>query len=89
MIPRRPASPLLSLFALPIILSLAGCSSLKAISVSPAAGTVVLTAIGQTAQYTALGVSQRSAAARRRRTGAGLRPARCVARQAEGERSRL
>ena len=62
MIPRRPASPLLSLFALPIILSLAGCSSLKAISVSPAAGTVVLTAIGQTAQYTALGVSQQGSA---------------------------
>lgn len=55
MILRRLASPLL---ALPVVLALAGCSSLKSITVQPAAGTVVLTGIGQTAQFTAIGTSQ-------------------------------
>jgi hypothetical protein len=58
MIPRRFASLLLSLLALPVCLSLAGCSSLYAISILPASGSVVLTAVGQTAQFTAYGSSQ-------------------------------
>jgi hypothetical protein len=55
--PHRSASPFLFL-ALPVVLMLAGCSSLQSITVQPAAGTVVLTALGQTAQYTAVGQSQ-------------------------------
>src|SRR5580658_10458538 len=55
---RRAASLLLFLLALPLALALAGCNSLKAISITPAAGVEVLTAVGQTAQYTALGQSQ-------------------------------
>jgi predicted secreted protein len=47
---------------LPIVLALAGCSSLKSISISPPSGTVLLTAIGQTAQFTALGASQMGSA---------------------------
>jgi hypothetical protein len=55
---RRAASVLVVLLALPLALALAGCSSLKAISITPAAGTEVLTAVGQTAQYTAIGASE-------------------------------
>jgi hypothetical protein len=62
MILRRPASILFSTLALPIVLSLAGCTALKSIAISPAAGTVVLTAVGQTAQFTALGTSQMGSA---------------------------
>jgi len=51
---RRVASLLLVLPAL----ILAGCSSLTSIAINPPAGTVVLTAVGQTAQYTATGSSQ-------------------------------
>jgi trimeric autotransporter adhesin len=62
MIPRRPASPLSLLLALPlalpIVLSLAGCNSLHSIAILPAAGSVVLTGVGQTAQFTAFGSSQ-------------------------------
>ena len=43
---RRLASVLPVLFALPLALVLGGCASLKAISVTPAAGVEVLTAIG-------------------------------------------
>ena len=57
MIPRRPASFLLSLLAL-MVLSLTACSTLQSISILPAAGTETLTAVGQTAQYTAYGTSQ-------------------------------
>jgi len=58
MIPRRSMSSLLSLLALPVALSLSGCGSVKAISILPAAGSVILTAVGQTAQYTALATNQ-------------------------------
>jgi hypothetical protein len=56
--PRRSASPLLLLLALPAVLALAGCNALKSITIQPAAGTVVLTAVGQTAQFIASGQSQ-------------------------------
>lgn len=56
--PRRLASVLLPFLALPVVLALAGCSALKSLTIQPAAGTVFLTAIGQTAQYTAVGTSQ-------------------------------
>jgi uncharacterized protein YjdB len=55
---RRFASLLLVLLTLPLSLALTGCSSLQSISVTPAAGVVVLSAVGQTAQYTAIGSSQ-------------------------------
>jgi hypothetical protein len=58
MIPRRPASLLIPLLALPVVLALAGCSKLQSITIQPAAGSVVLTGIGQTAQFTAIGTSQ-------------------------------
>ncbi len=58
MIPRRSVSSLLSLLALPVAVLLAGCGSLKSISILPAAGSVVLTAVGQTAQFTAVGTNQ-------------------------------
>lgn len=57
MIPRRFAS-LFPILALPVVLSLAGCNALKSIAILPTAGTVVLTAVGQTAQYIASGQSQ-------------------------------
>ena len=49
--------------ALPFALALAGCNSLKAISIVPAAGVEILTAVGQTAQYTAVGTSEMGSAA--------------------------
>src|SRR5580698_3796470 len=58
MILRRPASSLFSLLALPILLAFSGCSALTSISILPAAGTVVLTGLGQTAQFSAYGASQ-------------------------------
>ncbi len=58
MILRRSASPLSLLLALPIVLLLAGCSALHSISILPTAGSVVLTGVGQTAQFTAFGASQ-------------------------------
>lgn len=62
MIPLRPASRLLTLLALSASILLAGCTSLKSISILPTAG-VVLTGIGQTAQFTAYGASQMGTAA--------------------------
>jgi Big-like domain-containing protein len=62
MIPRRTASVLHCLLALPIVLTLAGCASLKSIEINPPAGTVTLTAVGQTAQFTALGENQMGSA---------------------------
>jgi uncharacterized protein YjdB len=50
------------LILLPLALALAGCNSLKAISVTPASGAEVLTAVGQTAQYTATGTGQEGSA---------------------------
>jgi hypothetical protein len=57
MIPHRSVSPFLFL-ALPVVLLLAGCNSLQSITIQPGSGSVVLTALGQTAQYTAIGQSQ-------------------------------
>ena len=62
MIPRRTASVLHCLLALPIVISLAGCASLKSIEINPPAGTVTLSAVGQTAQFTALGANQMGSA---------------------------
>jgi uncharacterized protein YjdB len=50
------------LILLPLALALAGCNSLKAISITPAAGVEVLTAVGQTAQFTATGTGQQGSA---------------------------
>ena len=58
MILRRPASFLISLLALPAAALLAGCSALHSISILPGPGSVVLTAVGQTAQFQAFGASQ-------------------------------
>ena len=60
---RRATSVLLAMLALPLALGLAGCNALKTITISPVAGVEVLTAAGQTAQYTALGVSETGSAA--------------------------
>lgn len=60
MILRRPASRLSMLLALPILVSLAGCSSLKTISILP--GSVAFTGVGQTTQFTAYGASQMGSA---------------------------
>jgi hypothetical protein len=62
MILHRRASILLSTLALPILLSLAGCTALQSIVISPATGLVVLSAVGQTAQFTAIGTSQMGSA---------------------------
>src|ERR1035438_5574761 len=58
MIPRRPASFLLSLLALPAAALLVGWIALHSISILPGQGSVVLTAVGQTAQFQAFGSSQ-------------------------------
>ena len=58
MILRRFASLLSLLVALPVTLSLAGCSALKTISILPAAGSVIMTGVGQTVQFSAYGTSQ-------------------------------
>ena len=58
MILRRSASLSLSLLALSAAVLLDGCSALHSISILPTQGTVTLTAVGQTAQYQAFGVSQ-------------------------------
>jgi uncharacterized protein YjdB len=60
---RRVVSMPVVLLALPLALGLAGCNALKTITITPAAGVEVLTAVGQTAQYTALGASQTGSAA--------------------------
>jgi hypothetical protein len=60
---RRAVLSSLSIFILlPLALALAGCNSLKAISISPASGVEVLTAVGQTAQYTAVGTGEEGSA---------------------------
>jgi hypothetical protein len=60
---RRLASLLVLLFlTLSLALGLSGCGSLKAIAITPAAGVEVLTAVGQTAQFTAVGQSQMGSA---------------------------
>ena len=58
MILRRSASLLFSLLALPAAILLVGCNALHSISILPAQGITVLTAVGQTAQFTAYGTSQ-------------------------------
>src|SRR5665213_2007239 len=58
MILRRPASSMLSLLPLSVSILLAGCSSLKSISILPATGSVTLSALGQTVQFQAFGESQ-------------------------------
>jgi hypothetical protein len=58
MILRRPVSLLLPFLALPFILSLTACSTLQSLAIYPAAGSTLLTAVGQTAQFTAFGQSQ-------------------------------
>jgi trimeric autotransporter adhesin len=58
MILRRSASLSLSLVALSTVILLAGCSSLQSISILPATGSVVLTGVGQTAQFSAFGVNR-------------------------------
>lgn len=55
MILRRFASLSLSLVALSAVMLSAGCGSLKSLSISP--GSVTLTGVGQTTQFTALGQS--------------------------------
>jgi trimeric autotransporter adhesin len=60
MILRRSTSRLSLLLALPILVSLAGCSSLKTISILP--GSVSFTGAGQTAQFSAYGASQMGSA---------------------------
>ncbi len=61
MILRRPASFMISLLVLPLGLTFAGCTSLKSISIVP--GSVSLTGVGQTAQFTAVGSNQMGSAA--------------------------
>jgi hypothetical protein len=61
MILRRTQFPLLSLLVLPLF-ALAGCSSLKSVEILPGAGSTVLTAVGQTAQFNAYGESQMGSA---------------------------
>jgi hypothetical protein len=58
MILHRRVSAFVAALTLPAILSITGCGSLKSISILPAAGTVVLTGVGQTAQFSAFGASQ-------------------------------
>jgi hypothetical protein len=58
MILHRRVSVLFAALLLPAILSVAGCGSLKSISILPVAGTVTLTGIGQTVQFSAFGQSQ-------------------------------
>jgi uncharacterized repeat protein (TIGR02543 family) len=55
MILRRFASQTLSLVALSAVILSAGCGSLKSLSITP--GSVTLTGVGQTTQFTALGQS--------------------------------
>lgn len=62
MILRRPVSFMISLLVLPLGLTFVGCTSLQSISILPAAGSVVLTGIGQSAQYTAMATSQMGSA---------------------------
>jgi uncharacterized protein YjdB len=58
MILHRRVSAVFAALVLPAVLSMAGCGSLKSISILPVAGTVTLTAVGQTVQFSAFGSSQ-------------------------------
>lgn len=60
---RRLASLSLALLALPVLLLLAACNSLQSIEILPAAGTTILTGVGQTVQFTAVGTGQMGSAA--------------------------
>jgi hypothetical protein len=53
MVLRTRACLLLILLGLPLVLLLAGCNKVESLSIVPGAGVEVLTAVGQTAQYTA------------------------------------
>jgi len=53
MIPRTGASLLLVLLGLPLALFFAGCNKVESLTIVPGPGIEVLTAVGQTAQYTA------------------------------------
>ena len=55
---RIRASLLLVLFSLPLALSLTACNKIQALSIVPGPGIEVLTAAGQTAQYTAFAQEQ-------------------------------
>ncbi len=55
---RPRASLLLVLFSLPLALSLTACNKVQALSIVPGPGIEVLTAAGQTAQYTAFAQEQ-------------------------------
>src|ERR1700683_4489931 len=71
MIPRHPAPLKICLFMLPLALALAGCNTLRSIEILPEAGATVLTAVGQTAQFTAVGTGQGGSA---RPTTANITP---------------
>jgi hypothetical protein len=58
MILHRRVSTFVAALALPALLSIAGCGSLQSISILPAAGSVTLTGVGQTVQFSAFGSSQ-------------------------------
>jgi hypothetical protein len=58
MILHRRVSALIAAVALPTFLLISGCGSLKSISILPVAGTVTLTGVGQTVQFSAFGQSQ-------------------------------
>ena len=55
---RPRASLLLVLFSLPLALSLTACNKVESLSIVPGPGIEVLTAVGQTAQYTAFAQEQ-------------------------------
>jgi hypothetical protein len=63
MILHRRVSALVATLALPAIILLAGCGSLTSIGILPAAGTVTLTGVGQTVQFSAFGQNQMGNAA--------------------------
>jgi hypothetical protein len=62
MILQPRVSRLVSCLALPLMLAFSGCSSLKSIAILPAAGTEVLSGVGQTAQFSAFGQNQMGSA---------------------------
>jgi trimeric autotransporter adhesin len=60
MISRRSAFSLFySMLVLPLALSFAGCNTLQDIAIIPGPGATQLTAVGQTVQFTAVGLSER------------------------------
>jgi uncharacterized protein YjdB len=54
----RPRASLLLLTGLPLALMLAACNKVQSISITPGPGIEILTAVKQTAQYTALATEQ-------------------------------